>query len=64
MSADEETENRNLRQEYEKALRRYSRKYSGYELKQKLYSYLYGKGYSSDDIKHVIAELQEVENED
>ncbi|MBQ1522819.1 MAG: RecX family transcriptional regulator [Erysipelotrichaceae bacterium] len=64
LSADKETENGNLRQEYEKALRRYSRKYSGYELKQKLYSYLYGKGYSSDDIKHVIAELQEVENED
>ena len=61
---DEEVENSNLRQEYEKAYRKYSRKFSGYDLKQKMYSYLYGKGYSSDDIKKIIAELREVENED
>ena len=64
LTADEKTENDNLRQEYDRAVRKYSKKHKGYELRQKIYAYLYGKGYSSDDIKQIIAEMQEDEYED
>ena len=46
-----------LRKEYEKALKKYSRKYNDYELKNKIYTYLLNKGFNIDDIKKV-----EVEN--
>ncbi|ACG62874.1 TPA: recombination regulator RecX [Streptococcus equi subsp. zooepidemicus] len=39
-----------LDQEFDKLLRKYSRRYDGYQLKQKLYQALYRKGYDSDDI--------------
>ena len=43
-----------LKKDYEKALKRYERKYEGYQLKQKLYAYLVSKGYSYKDIKKVL----------
>ena len=43
-----------LKKDYEKALKRYERKYEGYQLKQKLYAYLVSKGYGYKDIKKVL----------
>ena len=43
-----------LNKEYNKALNKYSKKYSDYELKNKIYSYLISKGFNSNDIKEVI----------
>ena len=43
-----------LKKDYEKAKNRYARKYEGYQLKQKVYSYLVSKGYKYQDIKKVL----------
>ena len=43
-----------LGKEYQKALKKYEKKYSDYELKQKIYAYLLNKGFNSDDIKTVM----------
>ena len=43
-----------LKKDYEKALRRYERKYESYQLKQKLYAFLISKGYSYKDIKKAL----------
>lgn len=43
-----------LNKEYNKALNKYSKKYSDYELRNKIYSYLISKGFNSNDIKEVI----------
>ena len=43
-----------LNKEYNKALNKYSKKYSDYELRNKIYSYLLSKGFNGDDIKEVI----------
>ena len=61
---DEEKELDNLRNDMEKCRRRYERKYSGYELRQKIYAYLYGKGYKGEDINSVLDAVQENEYED
>ena len=43
-----------LKKDYEKALNRYQKKCEGYQLKQKLYSFLVSKGYAYKDIKKVL----------
>ena len=43
-----------LKRDFEKAKVRYSRKYEGYQLNQKLYAYLASKGYKYQDIKKVL----------
>ena len=43
-----------LNKDYEKAKARYARKYEGYQLQQKLYSYLVNRGYKYQDIKKVL----------
>ena len=47
-----------LLNEAEKAKKRYSRKYSGYDLKQKIYSFLQSKGYSNNDISQVLERIK------
>ena len=43
-----------LQKDYDKAIARYSKKYEGYQLKQKVYAYLFNKGYKYEDIKKVL----------
>ncbi|MBR2533476.1 MAG: RecX family transcriptional regulator [Erysipelotrichaceae bacterium] len=43
-----------LKKEYLKAKNKYGKKYSDYELKQRIYGSLLNKGFSSDDIKKVM----------
>ena len=43
-----------LQKDYDKCLARYARKYTGYLLKQKVYSYLINRGYKYEDIKKVL----------
>ena len=50
---DEVTEVSQLEKEYNKAKARYSRKYEGYELRQKVIAYLLQKGFRYDDIKEI-----------
>ncbi|PNY22811.1 Regulatory protein RecX [Streptococcus parauberis] len=45
-----------LGKELEKAYRKYSRKYDGYDLKQRLFQALYRKGFDSDDISRELRE--------
>ena len=57
---NDDDEKRNLRSFLEKAAVRYGRKYSGRELKGKLYAYLISRGFSGDEIKTEISRyLQE-----
>ena len=43
-----------LQKDYDKAIAHYSKKYEGYQLKQKVYAYLFNKGYKYEDIKKVL----------
>ena len=43
-----------LRKEYDKALRKYEKKYDNYDLRNHIYAYLINKGFRSDDIKEVM----------
>ncbi len=43
-----------LKKEYLKAKKKYEKKYSDYELRQRIYGALLNKGFSSDDIKKVM----------
>ncbi len=43
-----------LKADYEKLLRKYSRKYSGYELRNRVFAALINRGFNSDDIKKVV----------
>lgn len=52
---DKET-NELLEKELDKAYRKYSRKYDGYDLKQRLFQALYRKGFDSDDINRELRE--------
>ena len=56
LSADNEDEL--LQKEYDKALKKYSKRYEGYELRQRIFGSLLSKGFGSDDIRKVL----EVEN--
>lgn len=58
---DDEEEYQALVKQADKAYRRYARKSSGYELKQKLKAYLFNKGYQSELINRYIDE--ELEDE-
>lgn len=49
-----ENENELLIKEYEKAKKKYEKKYSDYDLRQKIYASLLSKGFMSDDIKKVM----------
>lgn len=60
-SVDENDEYEALINQANKAYRRYSRKSNGFELKQKLKAYLFGKGYPSDLINKYIDEHVEDE---
>lgn len=45
-----------LKKEYDKAKLKYSKKYSDYDLRNHIYSYLVNKGFNSEDIKNVVKE--------
>ena len=47
-------EKEKLINDYKKALLRLENKYEGYQLKQKVYAYLFNKGYKYEDIKKVL----------
>lgn len=53
---DSELEQTRLRREYEKAKLTYSRRYEGYDLKQRLIAALLKKGYPYEDIKNLLEE--------
>ncbi len=52
--ADEENEDDLIAKELDKQYRKYSRKYEGYELKQRLIQALARKGYDFDRIQTVL----------
>lgn len=54
MEKDDETENELLQKEFDKQYRKYSRKYDGYELQQRLTQALARKGFSYDLIRQVL----------
>lgn len=58
---DEGEEYRSLMKQADKAWKRYSRKTEGFELIQKMKSFLYGKGYPSDLINRYIEEKEKEE---
>lgn len=58
---DEDHEYNLIKRDFEKSFRRYKQKYEGYELRQRLYTYLRSRGYKNDVINNV---LDEMENED
>lgn len=51
---DKKAVSHSLEDEANKAIKRYQRKYNGYELKQKCFAYLYGKGYPSNEISELL----------
>lgn len=53
---DEDDEFKTLVRQADKAYKRYARKYKGYELTQRLRSFLYSKGFSNELIKRYIDE--------
>ena len=53
---DSEGERASLRTEFIRAKARYERKYQGYDLREKIYSCLARKGFSSEDIKSILEE--------
>ena len=57
LEADEETTNALILKELEKQYRKYSRKYEGYDLKQRLTQALARKGYDYVDIKSAIRDF-------
>lgn len=46
-----------LEKEADKQLRKLSKRYEGYALRQKLFQALYRKGYDSDDIQSLLSEI-------
>lgn len=57
----EDEEIKLIKKDYEKSLLRYKRKYEGYELRQRLFTYLQGRGYEYEMINDI---LNEMENND
>ena len=57
VKADEETTNELILKDIEKQYRKYSKKYEGYELQQRLTQSLARKGYDYTDIKSAISEF-------
>ena len=57
LEADEETTNELILKELEKQYRKYSKKYEGYDLKQRLTQALARKGYDYSDITSAIREF-------
>ena len=57
VEADEETTNELILKDIEKQYRKYSKKYEGYELQQRLTQSLARKGYDYTDIKSAISEF-------
>ena len=57
VEADEETTNELILKDLEKQYRKYSKKYEGYELQQRLTQSLARKGYDYTDIKSAIREI-------
>lgn len=55
---DASLENDLLKLEKEKAYRKYSKKYEGYELKTHMYNYLATKGFNLDSIKEILNEME------
>ena len=50
---DEKKEKMLLKEEYQKAVRKYDKKYKGYELNERISEYLLSKGYRYKDIKQI-----------
>ena len=61
---DAEKEQENIQRAYSTGLRKYSVRFTGRKLYQKLYTFLAQKGYRNEDIREVLEKLQEEENED
>ena len=57
-------EGNNLKDCFERALIRYRNKYTGYELKNKIYQYCAQKGYRSESITELLSEVNLDEQED
>ena len=53
---EELNENQKLKEQYIKAKKRYSKKYSGYELRNHLYKYLLSQGFEIDSIYLILSE--------
>ena len=51
---DSDNELELLSKEYDKALKKYSKKYRDYELRQKIYASLLSKGFNTEDIKKIL----------
>ncbi|MFD1170947.1 recombination regulator RecX [Oceanobacillus picturae] len=56
---DEEAEQEALRSQAEKLIRKFEKKYSDYELRNKVKEGLYRKGFNLDSIKNVLEEISE-----
>ena len=63
LKKDEETENDNLKTAFDKVYKRYGAKYSGRILRQKVYTNLMSKGFNSDDVKKLIDNIEEADDE-
>lgn len=46
-----------LRKEFEKTHAKYQKKYSGYQLKNKIYQYLLTKGYDKNELENIMEEI-------
>lgn len=56
-SKDEKKEKKKIKEDYKKLLARYSRKYKGRELREKMFRALVSRGYSYDDVSEVLGGL-------
>ncbi|WP_017754322.1 recombination regulator RecX [Calidifontibacillus oryziterrae] len=63
IATDDEQLEKAVTKQGEKALKKYSSKYEGWELKQKIKQFLYQRGFSSDDIEKFIHKIEMDEHE-
>ncbi|MBQ6478269.1 MAG: RecX family transcriptional regulator [Erysipelotrichaceae bacterium] len=56
LEIEENNEIELLQKEFLKSLKKYAKKYEGYELRQRIYGSLLNKGFGSEDIKRVMEE--------
>lgn len=58
---DDKQERKLLSNDFDKALRRYSRKYDDFELRDRLFTYLAGRGYKFEMINDILEEMEDDE---
>lgn len=54
ISVEKEVESKLLEKDFERVLRRYEKRYEGYDLRARLFNYLAGRGYSYNDINELL----------